>query len=289
MRVFVGGASGYIGSAVARSLKKRGHQILGSARSDAAAGKLREAGIEPVKADLSDPASFARAARSADTVIQTASTFDARSPENEPKAAAAILEAIAGTGKTFILTSGAWVYGSSGDTPVTEESPLRPIDIVAWRPAHEQVVLRAAGTRGIVIRPGWVYGNGGGSPGVWVASAKNQRKVTIPGNGKSRWSPVHVDDLGELYALVLEKAPAAAVYNGTSGEVITTGDIGRAIVRRHPAELSFWPIVEARRALGPYADGIAIDQIVRSPAAIALGWKPSSISLADDLATGSYG
>ena len=289
MRVFVGGASGFIGSAVSRSLKRRGHEVFGSARSDAAAEKLSAAGIEPVKADLSDPASFATAARTADAIIQAASTFDARSPENEPKAAAAILEAIAGAGKTFILTSGAWVYGSSGDTPVTEETPPRPIAIVAWRPAHEQAVLRAAGTRGVVIRPGWVYGNGGGTPGVWVVSAKNQRKVTVPGDGKSRWSTVHVDDLGELYALALEKATAGSVYNGTSGEVITTGDIGRAITRRHPAELSFWPIVEARRALGPYADGIAIDQIVRSPASLALGWKPSAISLAEDLATGSYG
>jgi nucleoside-diphosphate-sugar epimerase len=288
MRVFVGGASGYIGSAVARSLKRRGHQVVGSARSKAAAERLSAAGVEPVQADLSDPASFGRAARTADAVIQTASTSDSSSPENEPKAAAAVLEAIAGAGKTFILTSGVWVYGSTGDTPVTEETPPRPLAIVAWRPAHEQVVLRAPKTRGVVIRPGWVYGNGGGTPGVWVGSAKNQRKVTIPGDGKSRWSTVHVDDLAELYALALEKATPGAVFNGTSGEVITTGDMGRAIARRHAAELSFWPLVEARRALGPYADGLAIDQIVRSPASIGLGWKPSSVTLADDLVTGSY-
>jgi nucleoside-diphosphate-sugar epimerase len=289
MRVFIGGASGFIGSAVARSLKKRGHHVVGSARSKAAAERLTAAGVEPVQADLSDPASFGRAARSADAVIQAASTFDANTPENEPKAAAAVLEAIAGAGKTFILTSGAWVYGSTGDTPVTEETPPHPIAIVAWRPRHEQAVLRAPGTRGVVIRPAWVYGNGGGTPGVWVASAKNQRRVTVPGDGKSRWSTVHVDDLAELYALALEKATPGAIYNGASTEVMTTGDIARAITRRHPAELSFWPIVEARRALGPYADGIAIDQIVRSPASIALGWKPSSVTLADDLGTGSYG
>jgi nucleoside-diphosphate-sugar epimerase len=289
MRVFIGGASGYIGSAVARSLKKHGHHVVGSARSKAAAERLTAAGVEPVQADLSDPASFGRAARSADAVIQTASTSDASSPENEPKAAAAVLEAIAGAEKTFILTSGVWVYGNTGDTPVTEETPPHPIPIVAWRPAHEQAVLRAPRTRGIVIRPTWVYGNGGGTPGVWVASAKNQHRVTIPGDGKSRWSTVHVDDLAELYALALEKAAPGTVFNGASAEVITTGDIGRTIAGRHPAELSFWPLVEARRALGPYADGIAIDQIIRSPASTALGWKPSSVTLAEDLATGSYG
>jgi nucleoside-diphosphate-sugar epimerase len=289
MRVFVGGASGYIGSAVARSLKRRGHHVLGSARNEAAAEKLRAAGVEPVQADLSDAASFGRAARSADAVIQTASTSSVQSSDNEPRAAAAVLEAIAGEGKTFILTSGAWVYGSTGDTPVTEETPLRPFSLVAWRPAHEQAVLRAPKTRGIVIRPAWVYGRGGGTPGVWVSSAKDQRKVTVVGDGKSRWSTVHVDDLGELYALLLEKAPGGTVFNGASAEVITTGDAGRIVARRHTAELSFWPLEEARRTLGPYADALASDQIVRSPASLALGWKPSSVTLAEDLATGSYG
>src|SRR5215470_7374499 len=94
MRVFVGGASGYIGSAVARSLKRRGHHVLGSARSDAAAEKLKTAGVEPVRADLSDAQSYGRAARNADAVIQASSTADAHSPDNEPRAASAILAAI---------------------------------------------------------------------------------------------------------------------------------------------------------------------------------------------------
>jgi nucleoside-diphosphate-sugar epimerase len=289
MRVFVGGASGYIGSAVARSLKRRGHHVLGSARSDAAAEKLKAAGVEPVRADLSDAASFGRAARTADAVIQAASTSDAHSPDYEPRAAAAILEAIAGAEKTFIVTSGVWVYGPTGDTPATEETPPRPFSMVSWRPALEQAVLRAAKVRGIVIRPGWVFGRGGGTPGVWVASARTQRKVAVPGDGKSQWSPVHVDDLGELYALALEKAPAGSIYNGTSGEVITTGDVGRTIARRHGAELSLWPLEDARKALGPYADALALDQVVRSPAALALGWRPGAVTLAEDLATGSYG
>jgi nucleoside-diphosphate-sugar epimerase len=289
MRVFIGGASGFIGSAVARSLKRRGHQILGSARNSATAERLREAGVEPVRADLSDAESFARAARGADAIIQAASTSDSHAPEYEPRVASAVLAAIAGTQKTFIVTSGCWVYGSTGDTPATEETPVRPFSMVTWRPAMEQAVLQVSEARGIVIRPGWVYGRGGGTPGVWVASAKSQRKVVIPGDGKSRWSLVHVDDLAELYALVLEKAPAGAIFNGSSGEVMTTGDMGRAIARRHGAELVLWPLNDARKALGPYADAIALDQIIEAPAARALGWKPGAPTLAEDLATGSYG
>jgi nucleoside-diphosphate-sugar epimerase len=288
MRVFIGGASGFIGSAVARSLKSRGHQVVGSARNAATAERLREAGVEPVRADLSDAESFGRAARSADAIIQAASTSDAHSPEYEPRVAAAVLAAIAGTQKTFIVTSGCWVYGGTGDTPATEETPVRPFSMVTWRPPMEQAVLGAA-SRGIVVRPGWVYGRGGGTAGVWVASARSRRKVAVPGDGKSRWSVVHVDDLAELYALILEKAPARAIYNGTSGEVITTGDIGRAIARRHGAELVLWPLDDARKAMGPYADALALDQIIQSPAALALGWKPRAPTLAEDLATGSYG
>lgn len=289
MRVFVGGATGYIGSAVARSLKARGHHVLGAARNDAAAEKLKAAGIEPVRADLADAASFGRAARSADGVIQTASTADAHSPDYEPKAAQAILDAIAGTEKPFILTSGIWVYGPTGDTPATEATSLRPLPMVAWRPAVEQAVLRAPRNRGIVIRAGVVHGRGGGIPAMFVGSAKTQRKVVIPGDGKTRWSPVHVDDLGELYAMALEKAPAGGIFNATSGEVISTADVSRTVARRHGAEFSLWPLEEARKAMGPFADALALDQIIQSPRALALGWKPSGPTLAEDLATGSYG
>jgi nucleoside-diphosphate-sugar epimerase len=289
MRVFVAGATGYIGSAVARSLTKRGHHVIGSARNDAAAEKLKAAGVEPVRADLSDAASFGRAARDAEATIQTASTADANSPAYEPAAAKAILEAIAGTTKTFILTSGVWVYGQTGDEPATEDTPTRPIPLVGWRTAVEDTVLKAQGIRGIVIRPGVVYGRGGGIPAMWVGSAKGNKKVSVPGDGKARWSTVDVDDLGELYALALEKAPTGAIYNGTSSEVITTEAIGRAIAGRHGAEFGLWPLEEARKAMGLFADALALDQVVQSPKALALGWKPTHPTFADDLATGSYG
>jgi nucleoside-diphosphate-sugar epimerase len=289
MRVFVAGATGYIGSAVARSLKKRGHHVIGSARNDAAAEKLKAAGVEPVRADLADAASFGRAAENAEATIQTASTADANSPVYEPAAAKAILGAITGTTKTFVVTSGIWVYGQTGDETATEETTPRPIPLVGWRLAVEDSVLEASGIRGIVIRPGIVHGRGAGVPAMWVGSAKGNKKVAVPGDGKTRWSVVHVDDLGDLYALALEKAPTGAIYNGTSGEVITTEAVGRAIAKRHGAEFSLWPLEEARKAMGMFADALALDQIVESPRALALGWKPTGVSFADDLATGSYG
>ncbi len=287
MRVFVAGATGYIGSAVARSLKARGHQVIGSARNDAAVEKLKAAGVEPIKADLADAPSFGRAARDADAIIQTASTADMNSPKYEPAAAHAVLEAIAGTNKPFILTSGVWVYGKTGGA--TEASPLNPFMMVAWRPAIEDAVLKAPKIRGVVVRPGIVYGRGGGIPAMFVGGAKQHKRIAIPGDGTSRWSTVHVDDLGELYALALEKAPPGALYNGTSGEVIRTEEIGRALSKRLGVEFALWPLEEARKTMGPFADALALDQVVTSPNALALGWKPSHPSLADELATGSYG
>lgn len=290
MRIFVGGASGYIGAAVCRSLIVRGHKVIGAARNEDAAEKLRIAGVEPVKADLSDPASFARAAKGVDAAIQAASTHDAKSSEYEPKAAQAIVEGLGGGDKPFILTSGVWVYGTTGDTPATEDSPLNPFMLVTWRPAVEQTVLKADKIRGVVIRPGMVYGNAGGMAAMFVGQAKGDAKtVRIPGDGKNRWSLVHVDDLGELYAIALESAPRGAIYNGTTDESVTLGAIGLAIAKRHGAQFVTTPIAEARKAMGPFADALALDQVVRSPKALALGWKPNAISFEADLATGSYG
>ncbi|HEX7666708.1 MAG TPA: NAD-dependent epimerase/dehydratase family protein [Polyangiaceae bacterium] len=284
MRVFVGGATGYIGAAVAKALKARGHEVLGSARNEEAAKKLTAAGHTPVTADLADAASFGKAAKEADAIIQTASTSGPDSPDVEPKAARAILEAIAGTEKRFILTSGVWVYGKTDSA--TEETKTNAIPLVGWRGASEDEVMKAGG---IVVRPGIVHGHGGGIAAMFVGSAKQQKKVNVPGDGTNRWCPIHVDDLGELYAVVLEKGQKGAIYNGTSDEIITLGDVGKAIAKRHGAEYGTWPLAEAQKAMGGFADALALDQVVKSPKSRALGWAPKGITLAADLATGSYG
>lgn len=283
MRVFVGGATGYIGAAVAKALKARGHEVLASARNEEAAKKVKAAGHTPITADLSDAASFGDAARESDAVIQAASTSGPDSPEVEPKAARAILEAIAGTQKPFVLTSGVWVYGQTGGA--TEETETNPIPLVAWRSAVESEVSKAGG---IVVRPGIVYGHGGGIPAMFVGSAKQQKKVDVPGDGKNRWCPVHVDDLAALYALVLEKGMRGGIYNGTSDEILTLEAIGRAIAARHGADYGAWPLAEARKAMGGFADALALDQVVESPRSRALGWAPTGSTLAAELTSGSY-
>ncbi|MEO8875625.1 MAG: NAD-dependent epimerase/dehydratase family protein [Polyangiaceae bacterium] len=289
MRIFVAGASGYIGAAVSRSLIARGHQVVGSARNDATAEKLKAVGIEPVQADLSDADSFGRAAKGVDAVVQAASPNDATSAAVESKAVQAILTALAGSDKPFVLTSGVWVYGPAGDKPSTEESPLNPFAMVAWRPAVEQSVLKAEKIKGIVIRPGMVYGHAGGLTNVFVGQSNSIGRVRVPGDGRNRWSVVHVDDLGELYALALEKSAAGGIYNGSTDESISLSQIGRAIAKTAGVPFGAWPLEEARKELGPLADALAMDQQVRSPwSREILGWAPKQITFAKDLEGGSY-
>lgn len=283
MKIFVGGATGFIGAAIVKALRTRGHEVLGSARNADAAARVTALGATPITADLADAASFGAAATQADAIIQAASTSDQNSPSYEPKAAHAIVEAIKGTQKPFVLTSGVWVYGSTKGA--TEITPTNPIPLVAWRIPSEQEVL---GAGGIVIRPAIVHGHGRGIPAMLVGGAKKDKRVTVVGDGKNVWPAVHVDDLGELYALLIEKGERGTIYNGTSGEHETTETLARIVAKRFGADYATWPVEEAQRTMGFFADALALDQTITSPRSLALGWKPTGPKLVDELATGSY-
>src|SRR3954467_10532605 len=137
MQVFLTGATGYIGSAVAAALRAAGHEVAGLARSDAAVERLERSGVRPVRGDLADAAVLERGSRAADAVIHTGTTNDARAPEVDRAAVDAILRALDGSGKPFVYTSGIWVYGDTKGRIVDETTQLTPAPIVAWRPAVE--------------------------------------------------------------------------------------------------------------------------------------------------------
>ena len=290
MIIFLTGATGYIGSAVASALQKAGHTVIGLARSDEAAGRLHLRSIAVHRGDLASPDNLADAASSADAVIHTGTTNNG---ELDRAAVGRMLDAIAGTNKPFIYTSGVWVLGDTGGRVADETWAVNPLALVAWRPAVEQLVLQASarGVRSIVIRPGVVYGRGGGIPAEFVESARTSGAARYVGSGENHWPVIDVDDLADLYAKALEKAPAGALLLAADGsehrvkEIAEAASIGAGANGRTES----WPLEEARKKLGGYADALVLDQRVSAERARSmLGWKPRASGILEDLRLGSY-
>lgn len=224
MKIFVTGASGYIGGSVAAALMGEGHDVLGLVRSEARAAEVRELGIEPVLGDLADGQVLVAAAGRADAVINAANAEDRGSAE-------ALLSALAGTGKPFIQTSGSSIVadlaaGEAGDSVYDEETPVDPLPGRAARAAINDMVRDAGGTgvRTVVICPTLIYGAGRGlNPNSiqvpWLIDlAKKRGGACHIGPGENVWSNVHIDDLVDLYLLALSEAPAGAFYYAENGE-----------------------------------------------------------------------
>ena len=289
MTVFVTGATGYIGRVVVRALCTAGYEVHGLARSPLAEAKLRADGGEVVRGSLTDLPVLARAARAADAVIHLGATGDAEQAEVDTAAVSAMLNAVEGSGKRFVYTSGIWVLGSTGNDVADEDAPLDPTPIVAWRAGVEGTMREAAdwGLRPVVLRPAVVYGRGGGTPGTFVASARKKGVVRYVGDGTQRWPFVHVDDLAELYVLALE-ASSGTVLNAAAGPSLRVREVAETAAEANGAEAEAWPLEDARERLGPYADALALDQQVSSRRALAFGWNPSRPSVLDELRTGSY-
>jgi len=290
MRVFLTGATGYIGTAVAERLRAAGHEVEGLARTDAAGQKLLRAGVHPVRGDFGDLARLAAAARAADGVISLATTYDATV---DGPAVAAMLDALAGSGKPFIYTSGIWSHGDTGGRVVDETTPANPAPLVAWRQAVEDRVLAAAkrNVRSIVIRPAIVYGRGGGIPAGFADSARTEGAARFVGTGENRWPFVHVDDLADLYLAALERAPAGTLLLATTGPSVAVREVAEAASRGAGAggRTAATPLAEARQSMGPYADALALDQQASGRRAEELlGWRPYRPGVLEEMEHGSY-
>jgi nucleoside-diphosphate-sugar epimerase len=164
---------------------------------------------------------------------------------------------------------------------------------VAWRLGVEQSVLDAArkGVRAIVIRPAIVYGRGRGIPADFVQSARETGEARYVGEGQNRWPMVPVQDLATLYLLALDKAAAGTLLHAADGSTFHVRELAEAASFGAGAggRIEPWPLEEARKTLGAYADALALDQLVSAEKArIMLGWKPQAVSVVEDLRRGSY-
>jgi nucleoside-diphosphate-sugar epimerase len=286
MRVFLTGGTGYIGSAVLDAFLRAGHHVDALVRNSEKAAEVQARGAHPVLGDLARPASYADAVVAADGAIHSALEGSARGPSTDAAALDALLTPSPGKGRFVIYTSGVWVLGS-GTQPMDESTALSPAEISAWRPAHEQRVLdaTAAGIRPVVVRPGIVYGGTRGIVGDLFKDAANGL-VRVIGTGDNHWPLVYDRDLGELYLRLALSADATGVYHANDHGDERVNDLVSAIARQVSIDPSIRhvPIAEARKKMGPYADALALDQIVRSPRARALGWNPSLHSVGGNTA-----
>lgn len=286
MPVFVTGATGFIGRSVVQELRRRAHVVRALARSEEKARSLRALGVEPVLGELRDTELLRREVAQADAVVHAAFEYSEQGVQIERAALETMLAALR-EGRAFVYTSGCWVYGSRGDALVDEDAPLAPLALVAWRPAHERLVLDAHGRlRTVVLRPGIVYGDGGGIPGQLVEQARTG-PPRVAGSGENRWPTVRHDALAELYAAAVERGQAQGVYNAARGAAVPYVEVARAASRAAGGDGSVERLAleRAREQMGPLADALACDvQIDAGKAERELGWAPHRPTLLEELA-----
>jgi nucleoside-diphosphate-sugar epimerase len=298
MKIFMTGASGYIGGTVAALLVKAGHSMSGLARAEASAAKLRALGIEAVRGELSAHGIVRDAARNADAVINCADASD-------PFVVAAIVEGLAGSGKAFLHTSGSSVVGDKAVGKFSpkihhEDTPLEPLPEKIQRVAVDRAVLASAaqGVRSVVLCPCLIYGEGRGAnpDSIQVPSLIRQAvKSGVPryiGEGRNIWSTVHIDDVAQAYLLALEGARAGSYFFVESGEASLKSiveSIARLLGGKRTPES--WSIDEAIAEWGPQAAWFSLggnSRISAEKARKMLGWKPAGADLFHEIEQGWY-
>lgn len=294
MKIFVTGASGYIGGSVAALLASRGHAVRGLIRSSAKAESVRAKGIKPVIGTLDDAALLRAEAAAADAVINAADS-------DHQGAVEALLAGLAGTGKPFIHTSGTSLVGDEAmgepsEAIFTEETPVKPEPDKAHRVALNRLIMEAApGVRTIVLCNSLIYGGTLGAPAQsvqippLVAQAKESGIARHIGRGLNIWSNVHIADMADLYLLALDKAPAGSFYYVENGEA-AFGDLVRAIAKALGlGEAQSWPAEQAiarwGRELAVFALG-SNSRVRAGKARSELGWTPTHTSVLEWVKTG---
>lgn len=292
VRIFLTGATGYVGSAVLDALLRGAHEVTALVRDPEKAARVSLRGVQPIIGELSVPKSYAQAAEACDAIIHTAYESSKRGPQVDRLAidallGAAIRHAAKGHPVSFVYTSGVWVLGNTTGQ-ATEDAPVRPTPLVGWRPDHEKLVLEAGGGRTLrtaVVRPGIVYGGGRGIISDLLKTAANGL-VRVIGDGRNHWACVYDRDLADVYLRVATDPEASGVYHANDEADEQVADIVEAVARyaKMQPDVRHVPIEEARAKMGPYADALALNQIVRSPRARALGWTPLLRSVAGNVA-----
>jgi len=294
MRVFVTGATGFVGTAVVRELIDAGHQVLGLARSDAAAKSLAAAGanVKVHRGSLDDLESLRSGAAAADGVIHTAFIHDfsnyGPAAEADRRAIETLGDALAGSDRPLVITSGTLLVQRQGSL-ATEDDPHNPN--FPRKSEAAALALKARGVRASVLRlPASVHGNGdhGFVPRL-ISIAREKGVSAFIGDGLNRWPAVHRVDAAHLYRLVLEKGTAGASYHGVADEGVPTREIAAAIGRG----LNIPVVSKSREEAADHFGWIGLFFGIDGPASSALtqqqlGWRPVQPGLIADLNAEHY-
>lgn len=292
-KVFVTGASGYIGGSIASLLSEHGYKVTGLTRSKTKTAALESRGITAVVGELTDSALLAKCAGEADVVVDAADSDNAG-------AVTAFINALSGTNKIFIHTSGSSIVsdranGEPSDRIFEEHTKYTPVPEKQARVEIDNQVINSAerGIKSVVICPCMIYGEGLGQKGesqqipMLIDQALKSGVVRHIGRGLNTWSTIHINDLAHLYLKVIEEAPEGGVFFfAESGEVIF-----KDLAERIRESLSIknaveeWPIEKAIEEWGAGGAVFALgsNSRIRGEAAKKIGWKPTGVSALDDI------
>jgi len=295
MRVFVTGASGWIGSATVDELLAAGHDVVGLARSDTSAAALEAKGVTVRRGDLDDPVGIRAGAADADAVIHLANKHDFDNPAISNKAERAAIKAIGdtleGSGRPFLFASG--ILPVDGSRPVTEDDPSPFHGADAPRGGGENLALdyldRGVHAVGVRFPP---TTHGAGDNGLMTTLVRTGRKKGVAGyvgDGKNRWPAVHRSDAARLVLLGLEKAPAGSLLHAIAEEGVPTRQIAEAIGHALDLPVASIPAENAPAHFGWIGGFFGMDVPASSTRTQELlGWTPTGPTLLEDLSTGAY-
>lgn len=294
MRVFVTGASGFVGSAIVKELIAAGHQVLGLARSDSSAESIRKAGAQVLLGDVNDPSILQKGAAQSDAVIHTAFNHDfsqfKANCEADRKVIEALGAALTGSDRPLVITSGIGLlnYGR-----IATEDDVPPGSDTIPRAASEEAAAAAAakGAKVYIVRlPPTVHGQGDhGFVPMIINMAREKGGSVYIGEGKNRWPAVHRQDAAVLYRLIAEQSPAQRIYHAVAEEGIPFRDIAAAIGQG----LHLPTVSKKDKDAEAHFTWFTHFATLGCPASSAktrktLGWQPTQPGLLEDLVPGIY-